>query len=329
MIQCVVASKILFTAGLSLAASLVLAACASGGVPDAGTRVADLGDTPDLPLIIDLSVVDAGCTPACTAAQVCRSGICVDPATDADGDGIPAAEDCDDTTSGIGRLAERSCSSACGTGVERCSSGVWSACTAPVACDCTAGAPPRDVPCGLCGVQQQICVGGAWTNAGSCNASGECSAGTVEPGGSCGRCGTSARTCGADCLWGGTTCTGEGECTAGATETDTASCGCGTQSRTRTCSAACGWGAWSAFGACSGGGVCAAGATRLGSCTDSCSQEVCTSGCAWGSCGLAPGNACNYNSGTNWRSCTGGSCTSASCWQFCGSTCQYYTCQNR
>jgi hypothetical protein len=248
--------------------ALTVIGCASGGVVDAGTRQDDLGGEADL----------------------------IDPSIDADGDGISAGEDCDDSNAAIGRLAERSCSSVCGVGVEPCSNGIWGACTAPAACDCVDGDPPRDVPCGFCGTQQQLCVGGAWTNAGSCSSSGECAA--------------------------------------GATETDTAACACGSQSRTRTCSPTCGWGAWSAFGACSGGGVCTPGAALAGTCgipagSETCSQQVCTGSCGWGACSLVPGNACNWDNGHNWRSCTGDLCTSASCWQYCSSSCQYNPCQNR
>jgi hypothetical protein len=310
------------------ALALTVIGCASGGVVDAGTRQDDLGQEADLGEVVDLDVDAPGCVPACTGTQVCRSGACIDPSVDADSDGIAAGEDCDDDNAAIGRLAERSCSSVCGVGVEPCANGIWGACTAPAACDCVEGDPPRDVPCGFCGTQQQLCLGGAWTNAGSCSSSGECAADSVEAGGGCGRCGTSSRTCGADCTWGPATCTGEGACTAGTTETDTAACACGTQSRTRTCSPTCGWGPWTAFGSCSGGGVCTPGATQAGTC-DACSQQVCTSGCAWGACSLRPGNACNWVSGTNWRSCTGDLCTSASCWQYCSSSCQYNPCQNR
>jgi len=319
------ASAVLLSAVLGLA----LAACANGGAPDAGTRTPIDADTPDIPLIVDIDAGTAGCMPACTGGQLCRSGICIDATVDADTDGVPAAEDCDDTTAGIGRLAERSCASLCGAGVEQCASGVWGACSAPATCECTEGDPPRDVPCGFCGTQQQLCLGGSWMNAGACNGSGECAAGTSEPSGACGRCGTSMRTCGVGCAWAAPVCTGEGDCVAGTIETETEACGCGTRTRTRTCGGACGLGPWSAFGACSGGGVCTPGATRTGSC-DACSQEVCSASCTWsGTCSLRPGNACDWRAGMNFRTCSGGMCISSPCWQFCASSCQYNPCQDR
>ena len=309
--------------------ALVLAACANGGTPDPGVREVDSGEGPDLgdPPPEDAAAPD--CVPACAVGQLCRLGTCIDPVADADGDGVPSAEDCDDSAPTIGRSGDRSCTSVCGVGVERCTNGVWGACSAPSRCDCTDGDAPRDVPCGFCGTQQQLCLGGTWMNAGGCSASGECAADSVESGGACGRCGTRMRACDTACAWGAETCVGEGECVAGTTETDTEPCGCGTRTRTRTCSASCGWGAWSAFGACSAAGDCVPGATRQGTC-DMCSQEVCTSSCTWsGTCALRAGSACDYESGTNFRACAGGTCSTSRCWQFCATSCQYYSCQNR
>jgi hypothetical protein len=309
--------------------ALMFVACATGGTPDPGVREEDAGDAMDLgePPAEDAATSD--CVPACAPTQLCRLGTCIEPLADADGDGVATAEDCDDTAPLIGRSSSRACTSPCGVGTETCTTGTWGPCSAPTTCECTDGDPPRDVPCGFCGTQQQLCVGGRWMNAGGCSASGECAAGSVESGGACGRCGTRMRACDSTCAWGAESCVGEGECVAGTVETDTQPCGCGTRSRTRTCTSSCGWGPWSAFGACSGASECVPGATRQGSC-DMCSQEVCTSACTWsGTCSLRPGNACDYEAGTNFRACTGGTCTTSRCWQFCSTSCQYFTCQNR
>lgn len=217
----------------------LLASCAVGGdgfIPRGG----------------DGSVLE-GCVPACAGDSVCRSNVCVSPESDADGDGIPAITDCHDGDDGIGAFAVRLCSSQCGDGVERCTDGVWAACTAPQPCDCEDGAPPRDRTCGRCGRMRQICVERTWTDDGACQDEGLCAEGEVERGGACGKCGTRERRCGGDCTWGGYTCVGEGVCERGASDTETRGCpgGCGyTQTRTRTCDGSCAWGGWSEWTEC-------------------------------------------------------------------------------
>lgn len=288
------------------------------------------------------ATVSGACAPECAPGAECVGGRCIMPGTDRDGDGVPAEVDCDDLDDGIGTETTRSCVSACGTGTESCLAGAWSACTAPELCDCTPGSAPRDVACGLCGTQQQICEDGIWANAGACSGEGACMPGEIEREpeacGACGR-GTRERTrsCGADCQWGAFgafgACSDPGatECTEGDTQTEERACGnceLGRQTRTRRCDGSCSWGAWSEWSSCSGGGICAPGSTRA--CADRaspCTQQVCSASCTWSACGLVPGAACDYVSasgvaGGRWRCCGG---AGSSQWQFCLNSCQWST----
>lgn len=157
-------------------------------------------------------------------------------------------------------------------------------------------APGMVQPCGRCGLQR--CLDDCrW---GTCASEGECAAGMTR---ACGGCGM--QTCSPTCAWGA--CGGGGACTPGMTRP----CGnCGTQ----TCDASCGW------GACTGQGPCAPGATQQGAC-DGCSRQTCGTNCQWGGCALRPGNACDYRSGTNSRSCSACACGR----QWCLATCQWST----
>ncbi len=161
---------------------------------------------------------------------------------------------------------------------------------------CTGACTPGMVQaCGSCGLQR--CLDDCrW---GTCASEGECMAGATRA------CGCGMQTCSPTCSWGA--CAGGGTCTPGMTRP----CGnCGTQ----TCTTACAW------GACTGQGVCAAGATQQGSC-DACSRQTCGTNCQWGGCALRPGNACDYRSGTNSRSCSACACGR----QWCLNTCQWST----
>lgn len=265
--------------------------------------------------------------PSCVALQTCVGGRCVTPGVDADMDGVDATTDCDDADPAIGRVAERSCSSACGAGVERCANGRWDECTAPTACDCNDGDPPRTIPCERCGTQRQVCMGGRWVDDGVC-ASGECSPGETRSGGVCGdRCGTLMQVCQMDCTWGGDTCSGEGACVPGTFDMDMQPCGgCGegVQTRTRSCSATCTWGEWGPWSACTGGGTteCTAGETQTQS-------QPC------GNCGLGTqtrsrtcSSACVWNAWGPWSSCTGGGACAPGATRPCanGDSCGYEVC---
>jgi len=300
---------------LALAATVV-GACASGESENPGTGRGDAGPRRDAGTVVPGT--DSG-----------PSGV------DVDMDGVLADVDCDDGDPTVGATAERSCSSACGPGVEQCFDGTWMSCTAPTDCDCTDGEGPRTVPCERCGMQRQICVDGTWVNDGECS-SGECSPGTMETGGTCGACGTERRTCQTDCTWGTFTCSGEGECTAGETDSETGSCGeCGegTRSRTRTCQSSCTWGAWGGWGSCTTSAQCSPGETQTeteacgacGSGTRSRSRSCDSGTCRWGSWsgfGACSG-ATGCTPGTTRACANGDSCGE----EVCQSDCTWGSCQ--
>jgi hypothetical protein len=101
--------------------------------------------------------------------------------------------------------------------------------------------------CGKCGKAQTLCIaddgGSTWGPYGMCQNElvGGCVPGTTQP---CGNCGT--QTCSAYCGWGA--CTGQpvGGCAAGTVDYTTASCSTANTYRSRTCSATCTWGNYSA-----------------------------------------------------------------------------------
>ncbi|MCB9735738.1 MAG: hypothetical protein H6745_24395 [Deltaproteobacteria bacterium] len=192
----------------------------------------------------------------------------------------------------------------------------------------------REVGCGYCGsqTQQQTCTGScqwpaSWTNVGGCDGQGACGAGTHESRVvGCGNCGgqNQQRDCSGGCQWGGWYnvggCQSQGVCAPGTYQTRAVGCGnCGVQNQRRDCSGSCGWGGWYNVGGCQSQGACSPGSTRQSSC-EGCSHQVCQSNCSWGGCQLKGGNACNWNSGTNFR-CCGTACSGNS--NFCLSSCQW------
>ncbi len=197
----------------------------------------------------------------------------------------------------------------------------------------------QTVGCGNCGskTQRRTCSGscgwGAWGDTSTCTGQGVCAVGATQTRTvACGNCGTQQqrRTCSSSCGWGGwvniTSCSGQGTCAPGAIQNRTVACGnCGTRTQRRTCSSTCGWGGWANTSSCSGQGVCSPGSTTQSTC-EGCSQKVCTNSCQWGGCTLKPGNACNWNSGTNFRCCQCSPNTGKS--QFCLSSCQWSTACN-
>ncbi|MGE0787693.1 MAG: hypothetical protein AB7S26_18605 [Sandaracinaceae bacterium] len=192
---------VLLLAGLAALAG----GCALGGGP--GPRE----DAGDLPPGFDagMSTFDAGC-----------GGSGCTPPPDADGDGVPVSQDCDDADPAVGRTASRACTTMCGSGTETCSSGVWTDCDAPTMCNCM---EPR-----------------------------VCSPGDVEMGALCGMCGRQERRCRTDCRWGPSMCVEEGECSPGTMDTPETracpgTCG-GTQTRSRTCTSGCTWGTFTDWG---------------------------------------------------------------------------------
>jgi len=124
---------------------------------------------------------------------------------DDDGDRVPNSRDCDPSDPAVGATAERACEGDCGSGLERCAEGVWSACDAPTgaACDCTPG-DSRDLPCARCGTQAQRCSpGGTWVDDGSCAGAGPCAPGDLETDTStaCAGSGRRTRTCTDSCTF--------------------------------------------------------------------------------------------------------------------------------
>ncbi len=162
--------------------------------------------------------------------------------TDADGDTYPASIDCDDHDPLVYPGTFRACSSACGTGTERCDAGSWVGCTAPTDCACAPPGTTRTVDCGRCGLASQRCgSGGVWDPPGACMSEGECSIGAVETE-MCGLCGTRNRICDGTCRWRPwDACVDPGgECTRGADEIVRTGCPEG-QIQRRVCTDACVW----------------------------------------------------------------------------------------
>ncbi len=161
---------------------------------------------------------------------------------DADGDTYPEDIDCDDHDADVFPGSVRECTSACGTGTERCDAGSWVGCTAPTDCACPTPGETRLVECGRCGQASQRCGSdGVWEMPGTCMYEGECYAGEVgtEP---CGLCGEHSRLCSETCAWlDWEACVDPGgECVRGTTEITREGCPAG-QIQQRRCSDTCGW----------------------------------------------------------------------------------------
>ena len=212
---------------------------------------------------------DPGCIPPCRAGDLCVSGRCIPNTTDEDSDGISVAQDCDDADPSVGTTAERACSTSCGSGVERCSLGVWGECDAPTECSCPPGS--------------------------------ECTPGEVEMGATCGFCGRQERVCQPDCTFGAPSCVDEGTCMAGALDAESRACPgtCGNmQTRERECDpTSCEWGPFDDWRTCApcgptcGDGMCEAPET-CGTCAD----------CQYGHQGPGEGNTpCAGVPAEQWR----------------------------
>ena len=200
--------------------AVVLAAC---GGPEA---VGDSGIDPS----IDARVDPAGDAAIPDAAL--DSGV-----DDGDSDGVPSAMDCDDTDATVGASAERACTSACGGGMERCTTAVWAPCDAPTDCACATPGMMRLAPCARCGMQSERCnAEGRWEPASGCHDQGECEVAAVETR-MTDRCGMEQRLCQATCTWGGWSASEpDGECRPGDREP------CPPEIRFRGCQEDCRWG---------------------------------------------------------------------------------------
>ncbi len=286
---------------------------------------------------------------------VCSYGSCVNASVDEDGDGSPAAEDCDDRNVSVLAGSTRPCDGDCGAGVSTCVGGAWGACTTPEPCACSAGAT-GELSCGRCGTATATCGDdGRWGAPTACTGEGACGAGTegIEPcpvGGlcslrrracsaactweawgdcesqtecdpgsveaeDCGFCGTHERSCSESCLWNAFSDC-EGEGVCAPGATDDQGCGdCGSQER--TCDGDC---AWSAFGGCTGEGVCSAGDSETRGCGDCGDQSrTCSGSCAWGSWGSCTGEGACTPGDTESRGC--GNCGSQT--RTCAADCSW------
>ena len=247
----------------------------------------------------------------CPPSFVCSAGSCVNARLDEDGDGFPAASDCDDRDPRVVPGSVEACTTACGEGTATCADGHWQPCTAPSECACVPGAT-RAEACGRCGTATRRCGDdGIWEpSATACGDGGACSPGATEldtcPG--AGACSRRERTCSNECAWSDYgACDDSSEC--GPDEREDRACGaCGDQGR--VCTDQCLWAAWSD---CAGEGVCQAGEDEERACGNcgterrSCRAD-CTYG-AWGQCeqgSCTPGNVqerdCGF-CGTEARSC--------------------------
>jgi formylglycine-generating enzyme required for sulfatase activity len=168
---------------------------------------------------------------------------------DHDGDGYPAANDCDDNDDQVYPGVARDCSSDCGTGTETCleATGTWSECTAPTDCNCATPGETRLVNCGNCGQQSQRCgTDLIWANQGDCINEGVCSPGQQDQQ-SCQFCGSGVRLCQNDCQWGPPDCSGV--CVPGTAENTSDGCTNPWEVQSRLCDAQC---AWTTVEPCSG-----------------------------------------------------------------------------
>ncbi len=159
---------------------------------------------------------------------------------DGDGDGVPAARDCDDTDAAVGTDATRACTSSCAAGTESCTEGAWTVCSASTDCACSEPGAMRTVDCGRCGIASQRCgADGTWELPSECFSEGECFAGEIERDTTL--CGSRARICDASCAWlGWEVTTPPGECEAGTEERTTEGCE-GGRTVLRRCSTECRW----------------------------------------------------------------------------------------
>ncbi|MFH2007213.1 MAG: SUMF1/EgtB/PvdO family nonheme iron enzyme [bacterium] len=161
---------------------------------------------------------------------------------DNDGDGYPAAEDCDDTDPTIYPGVTRDCESDCDVGVETClATGEWSVCSAATDCICDSPGDTRVVDCGNCGEASQECgLDLIWEFPGDCLNEGICNPGTTEDA-TCTFCGTRSRLCNNECIWGDWDTTGcYGDCAPGTEDATPGDCDYG-QTQPLLCSTECGW----------------------------------------------------------------------------------------
>ncbi|MSQ84243.1 MAG: hypothetical protein EXR77_15390 [Myxococcales bacterium] len=282
---------------------------------------------------------------SCTEG-LCQAGACLTAPKVGDCDDGNACTSVDTCANGVCIGQSKDCSKfdgACTIGA--CENGACSAKSKPASCDdgdpCTTGDSCAGGGCkgttlncsnldGPCGKGQ--CVGG------TCNAQPANSGAACEDGNGC----TVGDTCNAgscsgqpkDCSFLNDAC-GPGICSGGAcakqqqgickpndNQSESQACGnCGTQTRTRTCGASCGWGAWSAWGTCNGQGACKANTSEsqsagCGNCGTHTRNRTCNGSCAWGA--WSAYGPCNGQ----------GVCTPQTTDSNCGDPCENRVCNN-
>jgi len=241
----------------------------------------------------------------CTDGDTCQGGVCVPgPGVSCD-DGNPCTLDSCDPVNGVCKHAPNNGACDDGNGcTQNDTCGGGSCAGTPISCD--DGNPCTDDAC----APAKGCVytpNGAW-----CNDGNACTANDFCQGGAC-------------------VGSGQTTCAPGQKQTEKQGCGdCGTRTRTRTCSASCGWATWSTWSTCSGQGVCSPGdvdtaSQTCGNCGMQTHKRTCTASCQWGSWGgwttCTGQGVCPWNNGTNYK------CCGTNKWQFCSQSCQWWPCQ--
>lgn len=284
---------------------------------------------------------------------VCSQGACIVAPKVGNCDDGNACTDQDICQEGACLGKPKSCSGfdgACTVGV--CESGSCKSAPKPSSCDdgnpctvedsCATGAckgTPMDCSslnssCGKGVCQGGQCISQAANNGGACSDGNSCTTGDFCSNGQCtGQakdCSYLNNACGPGVCSGGQCLqSNQGICQPGQAQTESQPCGnCGTQTRTRTCSAQCGWGSWGSWGTCSGQGVCAPGASEsqsqgCGNCGTQSRSRTCSAQCQWNAYSA-------YSTCGGQGVCSPGS-TSASCGdpclvKACSASCQWGAC---
>ena len=289
---------------------------------------------------MDCTAKDGACTEG-----LCNQGACMTAPKLGNCDDGNFCTDSDQCINGVCAGTPKDCSKFDGTcTVGTCQGGACAAQPKPNSCDdgdpCTVGDSCGAGGCNgtpmNCSALNSSCGKGV-CNGGQCSATPANSGAACDDGNPCtvgdlcgnGTCNGSAK----DCSYLNDAC-GTGSCSAGQcvksggaavckpgeVQSQSQGCGnCGTQSQTRTCTASCGWGAWSGWGTCTSQGACKPGATETasqgcGNCGTQSHTRTCNASCAWGAYG-------------GWSTCTSqGVCLPGAVDGNCGDPCQSRTC---
>lgn len=215
------------------------------------------------------------------------------------------------------------CDSDCGGGTMTCAGGTFGPCVGPNLLTCMDFTTCNEI--GICAAvcptsPSEICNSKDDNCDGKVDETFLCTLGEIEQEPCGNSCGTRSRSCTAECGWGPWSSCSGGVCVPGETETGNGSCG---NCGTRSRTRACtNECSWGSWGSWS---TC----TGQGSCapgaTDSCSnctEKNCTDSCEWTTCTLNAGAGCAWEQGTNFECCGFGQ------WHFCSPGCEWYPCQS-